>query len=228
MEPYFVDVWHGHLTPAPAAIQRLAGLLNEQERQKAGSFRLPAMRDRFIAARGLLRQTLAGYLRADPAGLQFDIGEYGKPGLACGSLHFNISHSADWLLIAVADFADIGVDIEEIKPRGSLDNLAERCFSEREFQGWRQLPPERQLETFYRLWTKKEAFVKAVGRGIALGIEQCEIELGKGGGLLAIPAEYGPAAGWKVSELPVDAGTCAALVTANCGYVVRQLELEYP
>lgn len=225
MEPYFVDVWQGRLMLEAKVLNGLSAFLNGDERQKAQSFRLPVMRDRFVAARGLLRQTLAGYLHADPACLQFETGEYGKPALACGSLHFNISHSADLLLIAVADFADIGVDIEQIKPRGMLDSLARRCFSDREFQGWSRLPVEQQLESFFRLWTKKEAFVKAVGRGIALGVEHCEVELEKGGGLLSIPAEYGAVSGWKVSELTVDAGACAALVTANCGYVLRQLQI---
>lgn len=226
MEQYFVDVWSGHLTLGADDLQHLAGVLEDGERQKAQAFRLPLMRDRYIAARGLLRQTLAGYLQADPASLKFETGEYGKPCLACGSLHFNISHSGDLLIIAVADFPDIGIDIENIKPRTSLESLARRCFSEREFDRWRQLPPAQQLETFYRLWTKKEAFVKAVGRGIALGLEQCEVELEEGGALLVIPAEYGPATAWKAIELPVETEACAALVAANCGFELRRFALE--
>ena len=226
MKQNFVDVWYGQLTLAPGNRQALLAMLNDSERQKARSFKLEAMSDRHIAARGLLRQTLASYLPVDPAGLQFELGEHGKPGLACASLHFNLSHTADTLLIAIADFADIGVDIEAIRPRSSLDSLARRCFSEREFQHWRQLPPSQQMVEFYRLWTKKEAFVKAVGRGIALGLEQCELEPGEGGGLLSVPAEYGPATAWKAIELRVEANACAALVTPNRGFVLRRMEFE--
>ena len=226
MKQYFVDVWQGHLTPEAETLQHLAGLLDDNERQKARSFRLPVMSDRYIATRGLLRRTLAAYLQADPASLQFETGAYGKPGLVGGGLYFNLSHTADSLLIAVANFADIGIDIEAIKSRNGLLGIAERCFSAREFDGWQRLSPDRQLECFYRLWTKKEAFVKAVGRGIALGVEQCEVELEKGGGLLAIPEEYGPASGWTVSELPVGEGVCAALVTANCRFILRRRLLD--
>jgi len=226
VQQYFVDVWHGRLALEAEEVQRSAGVLNDSERQKAQAFKLPLMRDRYIAVRVLLRRTLAGYLHADPADLAFEIGEHGKPRLACGSLHFNLSHSGDSLIIAVADFPDIGIDIESIKPRASLESIARRCFSDREFERWQLLPEAERTKTFYRLWTKKEAFVKAVGRGIALGLEQCEVELEEGGDLLVVPTEYGPATAWKAIELPVDASTCAALVTANCRFVLRRLELE--
>jgi 4'-phosphopantetheinyl transferase len=222
---YFVDVWHGRQALEAEDLERLTGMLNDSERQKAQAFKLPLMRDRYIAVRVLLRRTLACYLRTDPADLEFEIGEHGKPRLACGSLHFNLSHSGDSLIIAVADFPNIGVDIETIKPRTSLESIASRCFSDREFERWQPLPAAEQTETFYRLWTKKEPFVKAVGRGIALGLEQCEVEPEQGGNLLAVPAEFGPATAWKTTELAVDAKTCAALVTANCEFTLRRLEL---
>lgn len=225
MKQHFVDVWSGRLTLETERLKSLADVMSDGERQKALAFRLPSMRERYVAARVLLRQTLAGYLQEDPASLQFETGEYGKPCLVCGSLYFNISHTGDFLLIAVADFPDIGIDIETIKPRGSIASLARRCFSDREFDRWLQLPAAAQLEVFYRLWTKKEAFVKAVGRGIALGLEHCEVELEAGGQLLAIPAEYGPADAWKATELTVDTVTCAALVARNCGFALRRLAL---
>lgn len=226
MEQNFVDVWCGQLTLAPENRQALEAMLSDGERQKARSFQREMMRDRYIAVRGLLRQTLASYLHVEPASLQFVLGEHGKPSLADAALHFNLSHSADTLLIAVADFTDIGVDIEIIRARGSLGSLARRCFSQREFQAWCLLAPDQQEINFYRLWTKKEAFVKAVGRGIALGLDRCEVELGPGGELRAIPDEYGLATDWKAIELPVHADVCAALVAENCGFSLRRLQLQ--
>lgn len=211
---------------SPEAQKRLAAVLDDGERRKSQIFKLPLLRDRFVAVRGLLRLTLAGYLDADPASLRFETGEYGKPRLLSGSLHFNLSHSEDRLLIAVADFPDVGIDIETIKPRGSLDALAERCFSERELAQWRQVAEDQQIAGFYRLWTKKEAFVKAIGRGLALGMELCEFDLERDGQLTAIPAEYGPAAAWQVTELPISADVSAALVTARCGFELHRRELE--
>lgn len=225
MKQYFVDVWHGDLRLSAAALQQLTGLVTDDEKSKAEAFKSTLLRDRYLAVRGLLRQTLAAYLDVQPSTLVFETGQYGKPALVGGALHFNLSHSADTLLIAVADFADIGVDIEISRPRQHLDSLAERCFSDQEHQAWCNLSADEQLDAFYRLWTKKEAFVKAVGRGIALGIEQCEFELGKSGQLLAIPPAYGPVSAWMVHELDVDGASCAALATPACSYDLRRLAL---
>lgn len=214
----FVDVWEGRLTLAAEQIRSLFGFLGQDERERAQTFKLPQMRDRYIAVRGMLRQTLAGYLDVAPESLRFEVNEYGKPSLLCGSLHFNLSHSADVLMIAVANFAEIGIDVETIKMRPSLDSLAKRCFSANELTGWRQLPQDQKLQCFYRLWTKKEAFVKAVGRGIALGLELCEFELEVGGQLLAIPPDYGPVLAWQVTELAVSPEIGGALVTKLCPF----------
>ncbi len=221
----FIDVCHGHLHVPEWKLQSFMALLSGDEKLKAESFKFPLLRNRYIAVRGLLRQTLAGYLDVDPVGLRFDIGQHGKPALSGGHLHFNLSHSADTLVMAVGNIADIGIDIEISKPKRDLAQLAERCFSAKEYQGWCQLPPAQQGPAFYRLWTKKEAFVKAVGRGIVLGVERCEFELVSGGKLLDIPAEYGPAHAWQVHELDVGEEACAALVTPDCAYALRRLAL---
>ena len=212
-----MDVWQGGLSLSADTLARLASRLSEEETLKAQAFKLPALRDRYIAARGVLREALASYSAVDPATLKFGAGPYGKPALIDGALHFNISHTADSLLMAIANFPDIGIDIEAVKLRRNFASLAQRCFSEREYQGWYELPTESQAEAFYRLWTKKEAFVKAVGRGIALGIEQCEFELDTGGQLLAIPDEYGPASAWLVHELDVGDAVNPALDLCRSG-----------
>jgi 4'-phosphopantetheinyl transferase len=214
---HFVDVWQGSLSLSTDTLARLASRLSDEETLKAQTFKLPTLRDRFIAARGLLRETLAGYLAVDPAVLTFVSGPYGKPALLDEALYFNISHTADSLLIAVANFPDIGIDIEAVKLRRNFDSLAQRCFSEREYRGWCGLPAEMQAEVFYRLWTKKEAFVKAVGRGIALGVERCEFALEAGGQVLAIPDEYGPPSAWLVHELDVDDTVAPALNDPSSG-----------
>ncbi len=103
-----------------------------------------------------------------------------------------------------------------------MDGMARRCFAERELKIWQPLPEPQRQETFYRLWTKKEAFVKAIGRGIALGLHRCELEPQKDGQLIAIPEEYGVANDWKITEIPVIADFCAALVTPNLEFELRQ------
>lgn len=227
MSGNFVDVWHGRLQPVADTTAGFLEILSESEKHKAQSFNNKLLRDRFILVRAILRQTLAKYLQKEPYELTFETSEYGKPYLTYGAVHFNLSHTADYLMIAVANFADIGIDVEIIKPRSNLTGLATRCFSTRELYDWQQLQTAQKTEAFYRLWTKKEAFVKAVGRGIALGMEQCEVNLPPSGQLRAIPAEYGTAADWQITDLfdlLADPPACAALVTRNCEFILRTVK----
>jgi len=157
--------------------------------------------------------------------LQFDIGEYGKPRLISDSLHFNLSHTDDHLLIAVGNVPDIGIDVERVNQRSNLAAIVQRILSKDELHQWRQLSPDQQLDAFYRLWTKKEAFVKAVGRGIALGMELCELEVEQGGQLIAIPSAYGVVSDWQVTELAVPSGLSAALVARRCCFKLARKEI---
>lgn len=226
MKSNFVDVWHGHLLQPDDDIDSLLVRLNEPERLKAGAFKSDDMRRRYIAVRAKLRGIIASYLSADPAVLQFNIAEHGKPYLACRSVHFNLSHTANHWVVAVANFPDIGIDIEQIKPRSNLDGLAARCFSVGEFQAWKWLGVDEQAQAFYRLWVKKEAFAKAVGRGLALGVQQCEFDLVSGGQLKAIPSEYGLAADWLTTEVVLDASVHSALVTPKCQFQLKMRWLD--
>lgn len=221
MESNFVDVWHGGLLQPYDDIDSLSALLSEQERLKATAFKNDDMRRRYVAVRAKLRRIIASYLKSDPAELQFIVAEHGKPYLACGSVHFNLSHTANHLVIAVANFPNIGIDIEKIKFRNNFDGLAARCFSVDELQAWRQLSVDEQTQAFYRLWVKKEAFVKAVGRGIALGLDQCQIGLSTGGQLSAVPQCYGDAAEWLVLEIEIESSVFSALVTPRRGFELR-------
>jgi 4'-phosphopantetheinyl transferase len=222
----FVDIWFGHLAEAAENRSNLLACLSEAEQQKSETFKLLDMRRRYIAVRALVRKTLAPYLAVEPVQVQFLVGEHGKPHLAGNELHFNISHTADELLIAVSNMQDIGVDIELIKPRTNLDAVAERCFSAAEYAVWQALDKDQQPQAFYRLWTKKEAFVKAVGRGIALGLDQCEVQVEVHGQLCAIPAEFGAASDWKVAELNIAKHVAAALITPAADFTLRCLYLQ--
>ena len=226
MESNFVDVWHGGLLQPYDDIDSLSALLSEQERLKATAFKNDDMRRRYIAVRAKLRRIIAGYLKTDPAELQFKVAEHGKPYLACGSVHFNLSHTANHLVIAVANFPNIGIDIEKIKFRNNFDGLAARCFSVDELQAWRQLSVDEQTQAFYRLWVKKEAFVKAIGRGLAMGLQQCEVELVAGGQLKAIPSEYGVADDWLTTEVLIEASVNTALVTPMRRFQLKMRLLE--
>ncbi len=226
MENLYVDVWQADLSIAVKSLNSIVHYLDQSEADKALTFKFALMRDRYLAVRALSRQILARYLPENPSELQFAYGENGKPALVGQKLHFNLSHSGDQLLVAVANFPNIGVDIEELKPRTNLQGLAKRCFSDQEFQAWQALSTEKSRDVFFSLWTKKEAFVKAVGRGIALGLDQCEVDCNSDGQLLQVPVDQGNAGDWKVTELRVVAGYSAALVTPRCEYALRLLQWQ--
>ena len=222
----FIDIRNGCLNADALLLQSFAEILDDQEREAAQLFRQPQARDRYIQVRAMLRITLAEYLSVKPTELQFTRTAYGKPYLKSHDLFFNLSHSADRLVIAVADHDCIGIDIEAVQPRHSLAELARRCFSETEFSVWRQFPAAIQQQSFYQLWTKKEAFVKAVGRGIALGLPQCELEMPEGRRFISVPPAYGPASTWQVIEFSPAAGFCGAVVTSAEEFTVRHQALN--
>lgn len=222
---HFVDIWLGNLALDAEDLDKLHGLLDQHEQQRAGKFTLQVIRNRYVATRGLLRMILANYLNTDPAGLQFAVGEHGKPTLCDRQLYFNLSHTADNLAIVASDLEHIGIDIEQIKPRSSLKQLAERCFSATEFADWRLLPETQRQLTFYQLWTQKEAFVKAVGRGIALGLDQCEVNL-SAAQFEKVPTEYGLAQHWRIIELSLEHDFCGAVVVPNVELLIKQNSID--
>lgn len=147
---------------------RQSKLLNEAETHRAERLVSPLHQRRFIAAHAALRQILSGYLNLAPHSIAFRFNEYDKPALAnklSQHLHFNLSHSENLAVIAVTQRGEIGIDIEKITPDAKLD-VAERFFSTAEIAALSALSPERQAAGFYRLWARKEAIIKANGRGL--------------------------------------------------------------
>ena len=166
-----VHVWRAALDQRPACRKALAETLSEDERARASRFRSRSAQDRFVVARGILRNILARYLDLAPAQLRFSDGRHGKPALAedmrCRPLHFNLSHSADLVLVAVAPRA-VGIDVERVRPRTRLDRIAGRMFAANEAARLRALPSRERLDMFYRCWTRREALAKAQGEGLRL------------------------------------------------------------
>ena len=143
--------------------------LDEQELQRAKRLRSPDKARAFVVARARLRQILSGYLDRDPQSLRFSYGPAGKPALVglVDSLSFNLAHSGNWGVCAVVGRGEVGVDVETINPALNYANLARRFFSETENQWLRACPEPRRLRCFYRIWTRKEAWLKGKGGGFS-------------------------------------------------------------
>jgi 4'-phosphopantetheinyl transferase len=167
LPPEEVHVWAILLDLDDAAIERLHGVLSQEERSRAAAIRLSRQKKRFVAGRGALRSILAGYARSDPARLEFRYNRWGKPELtAGGDLQFNLTHSGALGLCAVTRGRAVGVDVERVRQRYGQERIAERFFSQRERRELRDLPAAARPEAFCRLWTRLEAYQKAKGESI--------------------------------------------------------------
>ncbi|MCD2450047.1 4'-phosphopantetheinyl transferase superfamily protein [Methylicorpusculum oleiharenae] len=209
-----VDLWRVPLEATDIANPYYESILDEAQRANLLNFKQPSLRANYVQMQAKRRQILAQYLDEAPAALKFAKGQYGKPFLINDpELAFNVSHSANCLVVAVSRNCDIGVDVEAIKPRNNLQGLASRCFAAEEQTYWQALNQDQQLIGFYRLWTAKEAFVKAVGRGIALGLDRCVIDTRQPFQWLRLPVQYAPAFQWQIAAVDLaDQQVCCSLV----------------
>jgi len=187
--------------------------LSEEERERAARFRFERHRRRFIAAHAALRGILSRATGQPPEALRFVSGPYGKPALEQSRVRFNLSHSGELALVAVALGRDVGVDVELVRPEIAGERIAERFFSPGEVAALRAQPEEGRVEAFFHCWTRKEAFIKAKGEGLSHPLDSFDVSLipGEPARLLATRPDPGEASRWSLIEVPVPPGYTAAL-----------------
>jgi len=226
MTANFVEIWHGEILPEEPEKQDYYLLLNTDEKEKAAAFKRPEVEKKYIKTRGVLRKVLGNYINQPPQQLLIKTAEHGKPFIEQQGLYFNLSHTGNKFVIAVSNCGEVGVDIEQYRQRLSLSGLVDKCFSVQEKEYWLSLPEEQKTTMFYRFWVRKEAFVKAVGRGIALGLDQCVVNPHKQNHFLSIPDEYGLAADWKIVDIALNKEDVCAMVIQDCQFRYQQIELK--
>ena len=201
--PRDAHVWRVSLGVSDELAQRLEGLLSPDERARSQRFGA-ARRREFVVGRGALRLILGTYLAASPAALRLRADTGGKPALApgpwSGQLRFNLSHTADLLLVAVARGREVGIDVERVKPARASSQIVKQLFPAREQELLRSLPRDRRTRAFFTCWTRKEAYLKGTGAGMSVALEKIDV----------LPAPALPAP-WVVYDLPVGPGHAAAL-----------------
>jgi len=226
-----VHVWRVPLDDE-TRVESYWALLDDEERRRATRFVRDVHRRRFIAAHGALRTILAGYLDARPTALAFVNGEHGKPALRDVTgrppVEFNLSHSDDLALVAVARAHPVGVDLERWSEVEHLE-LAERFFSPGERSALRALAhaPHLVEAGFFAAWTRKEAYLKATGQGITRGLHHFDVALAPGepARLLADRLDDQATARWAMFALDPAPGYSAALVVASPVGEVLQLSV---
>lgn len=179
-----VHVWRAALGVPTARLHSLERILCEEEVHRACGFRLARDRRCYIATRGTLRLLVGRYLEIDPAEVRFVYGEHGKPALAArageGRLCFNVAHSGDLALLSFARDREVGVDLEQVRPIPQMEQIAKHFFSAREVAALQRVDASQRVEAFYACWTRKEAYIKARGAGLALRLDSFSVSLAPG------------------------------------------------
>ncbi len=213
-----VHVWRAFLNREMPHLDELLQTLSKDERIKAERFYFEKDRSRFVMAHGLLRKILGRYLNLKANRLKFSYGFHGKPTLSGttdgDSLCFNMSHSEGLAVFAFAWHRRIGVDVEYVRPMPDAEDMAEHFFSPGENASLRAVPPTKKLEAFFNCWTRKEAFLKAIGDGLSRSLDSFEVFLvpGEPARLLSVKGDPLAASRWAIRALMLAPGYVGAFV----------------
>jgi len=204
-------------------------MLAADEVERAARLQRAQDRERFVSGRVWLRKVLGHYLGVAPGAVVLTHGPQGKPSLTGphGALQFNLSHSAGVALLAVCRApAVVGVDIEAVLPIDDCEAIARRHFAPAEWQRWSALPQPRRLAAFYACWTRKEAYVKALGGGLSVPLDGFEVafEPDVPPALLSVGGSARAARAWTLWGVEAVPGFMAAVVARGQGLALRPID----
>lgn len=214
-----VAIWHASLEQPAAVLAELQTVLSEEERTRAGRFHFQKHQNAFIAGRGILRLLLSGQTGIHPKDLQFKYTQHGKPFLAGSDIHFNLSHSGGIVLYGLSPDRQVGIDIEQIRPLKELEQIAKNHFSPEEYHQLSSVREDDRLAAFFRCWTRKEAFIKAIGEGISFPLQEFTVSLKAGypAKLMSVRGSVENTHRWSMHDVEVPEGYAAALVVEGTG-----------
>ena len=219
-----IHIWRAILEPVtPGALEDFRRLLSKDERERADRFHFERHRSRFAVCRGTLRKILGRYLDIGPGRVDFEYGAKGKPALNPAvhprGLFFNLAHSRHLALFAVSRRRPLGIDLEYQREMPRAQDLARRFFSPREHAWIMEMPQQKRQEGFYRCWTRKEAFIKAIGSGFAFPLDRFTVSLDPDSPPRLVRVEGSPEAtsSWSMAAMIPADGYQAALVAEGHG-----------
>ena len=216
-KPGDVHVWAIALDMKPKVLARIASVLNAAELEQGRRFRFVHHRDRFIAGRCAIRILLGHYLKLKPQKLTFAYGSAGKPFLTSSALdrhvHFNFTHSDNVALLAVTRTEPVGIDIERLDSLNDLDAIMTQVASPEERHRFCGLEGMEKRVAFFKLWTRKEAWLKATGNGITQLLTSVEVTFlpGEPARLIRVPIGSETPSFWRLYDVPTPTGFAGAL-----------------
>jgi 4'-phosphopantetheinyl transferase len=217
LKPEEVHVWHWAPASPSREVKELWKTLAEDERERAQRYHFARHRDEFVVNRARVRALLASYVAKSPEQLVFEYSPHGKPSLHGESrLRFNVSHTSGRAALAVVHSHEIGVDVERIRAECDAQEIAQRFFSLREREVLKGLSGNELYQTFFRGWTRKEAYIKAKGGGLSIPLHEFDVSLAQSEAatLLSTRPDPDEARRWDLYDLPLHSGYAAALAVA--------------
>lgn len=206
-------------------------LLSSDEKDRANALRFRKDSEAFILTRAALRLILSEYTHIEAGQLRFTYNDFGKPYILkrthSETVQFNVSHSAQVGYIAIAQTAEVGIDVEHFTPSraNELTQLAERFFSESECNQIKRMPGPAQPAAFYRLWTRKEAYLKALGKGLSVPLNAFEVSLDTN--VIHSRQEELDTVDWQLFDIPTQTHYLAALATRKNIRELRNLDFPH-
>jgi 4'-phosphopantetheinyl transferase len=228
LQPNEVHCWRFNVIDF--AVEELAAVLAEDERNRARRFVFERDRTEYVVCRGLLRHLLAGYGLGSASALVFSYTARGKPVLPIGRnppIAFSVAHSRGAGLIGLTFGAAIGVDVERVRSVDSFYSLASTCFAPEEQAELAALPACLRAKAFYAGWTRKEALIKATAEGLSRPLHSFAVTIGPGvpARLIRFDADPNPAGTWQVIDLTHDPQFAAAVAVSNVQAIVHVADL---
>ena len=211
IEPGMLDIWLFSLDVAPHLAALFSGTLSADERERASRYISEERSLEYRVCRGMLRSILARYLHAAPSGIMFRYDPWGKPAVAFperNGIAFNLSHSGRLALLAIARDNSPGVDIERISPDICCSEIAAGEFTTREQRLFFRARDEEQRNLFFSFWTRKEAVLKGIGKG--LSIEPSEVDVADPDSGPVWETSFTPHGTWHLRDIAADPGYAAA------------------
>jgi 4'-phosphopantetheinyl transferase len=225
LPPTEIHVYAVWLKAGNHSVRRCRELISDEERDRADRFLFEHLRCNFQVAHGALRLLAAGHLECHPQHVRFRPGIHGKPEFhSCANIRFNLAHSRALALYAFARGCEVGVDVEDLQATPDLELIARNCFNAAEVTELLSLlAPEDRLHAFLCCWTRKESYIKAVGRGIYDPLDRFQVTVASRDPVkfVRIGADDGEAKAWQLRHIEPAPGQVGALAYRDAPRIVR-------
>jgi 4'-phosphopantetheinyl transferase len=227
LSPDYIDIWKIDLNIEDKNIFNHAKCLSNEERTRADKYISGKKSREFIITRSSLRNILGHVLKVNPGVFEFCYSKHGMPMLSPRSgfpdISFNVSHSFDVSLIAITINQAVGIDVEKVRTDIEYEKLAVRFFSDNEYQAIMQYHDQLRLRAFFATWTRKEALVKAIGTGIAMGLKSFDVSVNPDGPAKLLETRWNPDLQneWSITSIDTGDDYFACLATISGAREIR-------